>query len=119
MAKMDSIPETFPHLSLADGLRAAVARDPGKIAYRHGQRTRSYEVLMERVDKVTAGLSTGLGLRPGQHGAIVAKNSIEYMEIVIGASQAGVALATVNPRLAVPEIVAICDDAEAQVLFAD
>ncbi|HRI91664.1 MAG TPA: class I adenylate-forming enzyme family protein, partial [Accumulibacter sp.] len=49
----------------------------------------------------------------------MAKNSIEYMEIVLGASQAGVPLATVNPRLALPEILAICADAEARVIFAD
>ena len=94
-------------------------RAPDKIAYRHRERTRTYRTLLDRVDRVTAGLSAGLGLTPGQHGAIVGKNSIEYMEIVLGASQAGVALATVNPRLSLTEIVAICDDAGARVIFAD
>ena len=60
-----------------------------------------------------------LGLSVGDHGAIVAANSIEYMEIVIGAAQAGVALATINPKLAPAEIAAICEDAEARVLFVD
>ena len=41
------------------------------------------------------------------------------MEIVLGASQAGVALATINPRLSLPEILAICEDAQARVIFAD
>jgi len=112
-------PPTFQHLSLVGGIRAAMQRAPDKIAYRHRERTRTYRDLLERVDRVTALLSAGLGLTPGQHGAIVGKNSIEYMEIVLGASQAGVALATVNPRLSLPEIVAICDDAGARVIFAD
>ncbi len=114
-----SLPATFRHLSLVDGLRAATGRHPDKIAYRHQARTRSYGQLLERVDRVAGGLVADLGLQPGDHGAICAKNSIEYMEIVLGASQAGVALATINPRLAVPEIVAICDDAVARVIFAD
>ncbi len=112
-------PATFRHLSLVDGVRAAMHRDPDKVAYRQGRRERSYRDLLERADRVTAGLAGGLGLGPGRHGAIVAKNSIEYMEIVLGASQAGVPLATVNPRLALPEILAICADAEARVIFAD
>lgn len=113
------LPVGFQHLSLAGGLRAAMHRDPGKVAYRHRDRVRTYRDLLDRIDRVSVALASGLGLRPGAHGAIVAKNSIEYMEIVVGASQAGVALATVNPRLALPEIVAICDDARAEVLFAD
>jgi len=104
---------------MTGGLRAAATRDPGKVAYRHGARERRYGALVERIDRVTAALSAGLGLGSGSHGAIVAKNSIEYMELVFGASQAGVALATVNPRLAPAEIAAICDDARARVLFVD
>lgn len=118
MANSD-IPATFRHLSMTGGLRAAAGRDPQKIAYRHGDRRRAYGELVERVDRVTAALSAGLGLQPGAHAAIVAKNSIDYMELVFGASQAGVALATINPRLSPAEIAAICDDARARVLFVD
>jgi len=113
------LPPTFQHLSLVAGIRAAMHRAPDKIAYRHRALTRTYCDLLARVDRVTAALTGGLGLLPGQHGAIVARNSIEYIEIVLGASQAGVALATVNPRLSIPEIVAICGDAGARVIFAD
>jgi long-chain acyl-CoA synthetase len=104
---------------MTGGLRAAAGRNPAKVAFRHGDRERRYAELVERVDRVTAALTVGLGLGPGHHAAIVAKNSIEYMELVFGASQAGVALATVNPRLAPAEIAAICDDARAEVLFVD
>ncbi len=113
------LPPTFQHLSLAGGIRAAMHRAPDKVAYRHRDRVRTYRELLDRVDRATTGLTAGLGLQSGQHGAIIARNSIEYMEIVLGASQAGIALATVNPRLSLPEIVAICDDAGAHVVFAD
>ena len=113
------LPFSFQHLSLAAGVRAAMHRSPDKIAYRHRDRTRSYAELLSRIDKVSTALGSGLGLKPGTHGAIIGKNSIEYMEIVIGASQAGIALATVNPRLSVSEMVSICEDAGAAVVFAD
>lgn len=116
---MTDLPFSFSHLSIAGGVRAAAGRDPAKLAYRHGERTRTYAQLIERIDRVTTALRGDLGLREGDHGAIVAKNSIEYMELVIGAAQAGVALATVNPKLAPAEIKAICEDAGARVLFVD
>jgi long-chain acyl-CoA synthetase len=106
-------------MSMAGGIRAAMYRNPDKLAYKHGDRTRNYRDLVERIDRVSAAILGDLGLGPGDHGAIVAANSIEYMEVVIGASQAGVALATVNPKLAPAEVVAICDDAKARVVFTD
>lgn len=116
---MNDLPFSFRHLSIADGIRAAAERAPGKLAYRHGERTRTYADLVDRIDRVTAAITGDLGLREGDHGAIVAANSIEYMETVIGAAQAGVALATINPKLTPAEIATICEDANARVLFAD
>jgi acyl-CoA synthetase (AMP-forming)/AMP-acid ligase II len=116
---MPELPFSFQHLSIAGGIRAACQRNPERLAYRHGDRTRTYAALLERVDRVTAAITADLGLGVGDHGAIVASNSIEYMEIVIGAAQAGVALATINPKLAPAEIIAICEDADARVLFVD
>jgi long-chain acyl-CoA synthetase len=113
------LPFSFQHLSLAGGLRAAMHRAPDKIAFSQQDRSRSYRSLVERIDALTVAMRDGLQLRAGEHAAIVGRNSIEYMEIVLAASQAGVPLATVNPRLAAPEIVAICDDARAAVLFVD
>jgi acyl-CoA synthetase (AMP-forming)/AMP-acid ligase II len=116
---MSELPFSFRHLSVAGGVRAAAGRNPGKLAYRHDERTRTYGQLIERIDRVTTAMSADFGLKEGDHGAIVSSNSIEYMEIVIGAAQAGVALATINPKLSAAEIKAICEDAEARVLFVD
>ncbi|MCP4000055.1 MAG: AMP-binding protein [Gammaproteobacteria bacterium] len=119
MTSSIELPFSFEHLSLPGGVRAAMQRNPGKIALKHHEQQRSYGELMERVDQVCAGIIDNIGLKHGEHAAIVAANSIEYLEIILGASQAGIGTATVNPRLSPPEIVAICDDAEARVLFAD
>ena len=51
--------------------------------------------------------------------AIVASNSIEYMEIVLASSQLGHPIATINPKLTATELVSICEDAEAKLLFVD
>ena len=113
------LPASYRPLSVAGGIRAAMGRDPGKIAVRHGQHERSYRDLVARIDAVTAWMAGGIGLEPGTHGAILAGNCIEYLEIVAGAAQAGVPLATINPALSPPEVAAICDDARARVLFVD
>ena len=113
------LPFSFQHMSLPGGVRAAMLRNPAKIALRHRQRQVSYAELVDAIDRVCAGLITDLGMQHGQHAAIVSANSIEYLEVVLGASQAGIGTATINPRLSVPEIVAIADDARAKVLFVD
>ncbi len=114
-----SLPVGFRHMSLAGGIRAAAQRNPDKVVYKCGDTLRTYRAFIDRMDRITSGLASGLSLQPGEHGAIVSKNCIEFMEILVGASQAGVALATVNPRLTAKEIVAICDDANARVVFVD
>ena len=113
------LPASYRPLSVAGGIRAAMSRDPGKIAVRHGKQQRSYRDLVSRIDRVSAWMLDGLKLEPGTHGAILAGNCIEYLELVAGAAQAGIPLATINPRLSPREVAGICDDAEARVLFVD
>ena len=113
------LPFSFQHLSLPGGVRAAMLRNPDKVALKHRDNERTYGEFMARVDHVCAGILEDVGLKHGQHAAIVSANSIEYLEIVLGASQAGIGTATVNPRLTPGEIAAICDDAEARLLFVD
>lgn len=113
------LPFSFQHLSLPGGVRAAMERNPQKVALRHREQERTYAELVANIDLVCAGILDDCELRHGEHAAIVSANSIEYLEIVLGASQAGIGTATINPRLSAAEIVAICDDAQAKVLFLD
>ena len=113
------LPFSFQHLSLPGGVRAAMLRNPEKIALRHRDKEISYGGIVQHIDQVCAGLLGDSGLKHGDHAAIIAANSIAYMEIVLGASQAGIGTATINPRLSVPEIISIVDDAHARVLFLD
>lgn len=115
----DGSPTITPSMSLVSGIRASMLANPEKVAITDSQGSRSYAELVFRIDKITSGFITDLKLPVGSHAAIVANNSIEYLEVVCGASQAGVALATINPALSADEITAICDDADARVLFTD
>jgi len=116
---MPGIPGAFRHLSLAAGIRSSASRAPDKIALRDRHGTRTYTQLVERIDRVSHATTGGLELRLGDHCAILALNCNEYVELVAGLSQVGVAAATVNPRLSESEITAICDDAQARFLFVD
>ncbi|NND54359.1 MAG: AMP-binding protein [Gammaproteobacteria bacterium] len=113
------LPFSFRHMSLPGGVRAAMLRNPEKIAMKHREQEVTYGEFMARVDQVCAGLLNDCGLQHGDHAAIISANSIEYLEVVLGASQAGIGTATINPRLSPPELAAIADDARARVLFVD
>lgn len=119
MKSTTGIPDSYRPLSLAGGIRSAMYRNPGKIALRQGERSCDYHTLVERIDRVTQAIVSDSGLAPGTHAAILAASCIEYVEVIAGAAQAGVPVATVNPRLSAPEVAQICDDAAALVLFVD
>lgn len=110
---------SFVPMTMARGIRAAMRRAPDKIAIRHGQVRLTYRDLARRIDAAINAAIAQPGLRQGQNVAIVSKNRTEYFEVVCGLPEAGVAVATVNPRVTPAEVAAICDDADAQIVFAD
>ena len=112
------VPHSFRSITMARGVRAAMQREPGKIAISHGTRLRSYAELVARIDQVTRA-TLALGLEPGQNAAIVARNCIEYLEVACGIPEAGIALATINSRYTRAELEQVCDDAEARLIITD
>ncbi|WP_165034896.1 long-chain-fatty-acid--CoA ligase [Candidatus Protofrankia californiensis] len=56
---------------------------------------------------------------PGARVALLGKNSTRYFEILFGVNKIGVALLPLNWRLALPELVAILQDASPDLFFAD
>ncbi len=62
-------------------------------------------------------MATGLGLGAGDPAAIVAGNCVEYIEIVDGLAEAGLAVATVNPRQTAAEVCFILSDCGARIVF--
>ena len=111
-----ALPDTFRHMTMAGGIRTSMMRNPNKTALICGDRHLDYKTLVNRIDRVSA-LARGLGLIPGDRAAIVAGNCLEYIEIVDGLAEAGVAVATVNPRQTAAEIGFILQDCGARVAF--
>jgi long-chain acyl-CoA synthetase len=110
---------TATDILISDGIRAAAARTPDKVAIIEGMRRLTYRAITERIDRVSNLAHSGLGLRHGDRAAILLPNRLEYMEIVCGLSSAGVSAATIGPAAPPPEIRFILEDSAARVLFVD
>jgi long-chain acyl-CoA synthetase len=114
----DSVrPGASRSMLIADGIRAAAARTPEKIAIVEGERRLTYRTLVERIDRVSNLAHAGLGLRHGDFASILSPNRLEYMELVCGLSSAGLAVSTIGPAASPAEIKFICEDSRARVLF--
>jgi long-chain acyl-CoA synthetase len=112
-------PQSYRPLSLADGLRSAMTRNPGKIAIRFGERDMTYGALVDRYERLAAALLDHRGAQTEWHAGIVARNCPEFIEIAAACALAGIPLATINPRTTQADIAAICDDADVELLFVD
>ncbi|MBU8543125.1 MULTISPECIES: class I adenylate-forming enzyme family protein [Roseomonadaceae] len=102
---------------ISDGIRASAGRTPDKIAMRETGRELTYARLVDRIARVANLCHAGLGLRHGEHAAVFSANCLEYVEIVAGMAEAGIAAATIGPAASAPEIRFICDDSAARVMF--
>jgi long-chain acyl-CoA synthetase len=110
------LPPGFRNMTVSSGIRSAAMRNPGKAALLCGERQRTYAQLIDSFNQVANGV-LGLGLRAGQNAAIIAYNCLEYIEIVVGVSDMGAAVATPNPKLTAQELADICNDAQARIIF--
>jgi acyl-CoA synthetase (AMP-forming)/AMP-acid ligase II len=104
-------------ITISDGIRTSMGRDPDKIAFRESGRELTYRALVERIDRVANGVTHGLQLEPGDRAALLSPNTLEFVEIVCGLAEAGVPPALINSRASESEVKFICDDAGAKVLF--
>lgn len=116
MPRSATLPATYQPMTMASGLRASVARGPGRTALIFGEQRLTFGHLVERIDKV-ASLAVALGLAKGDRAAIVATNCLEYIEIVDGLAEAGVAVATPNPKQTATELAFILNDCGARIVF--
>jgi len=110
------LPPGYRNMTVSSGIRSAAMRNPGKTALLCGPRSQTYGQLVEGFNQVANGV-IGLGLKAGQNAAIIAYNCLEYIEIVVGVSDTGAAVATPNPKLTAQEMADICNDAQARILF--
>jgi long-chain acyl-CoA synthetase len=103
----------------ADGIRSAAARSPRKTALVVGGQTMTFAALASRIDRFSHVIHIGLAIAPGRRIGIIAANRIEYVEVVCGASAAGVAVTTIGPTASANEIAFIAEDADLDGIFVD
>jgi acyl-CoA synthetase (AMP-forming)/AMP-acid ligase II len=102
---------------ISDGIRASAGRTPDKMALRESGRSLTYAALADRIGRVANLVHAGLGLLPGERAAVLSANCLEYLEIVAGMAEAGVAASTIGPAASEPEIRFLCEDSAARVMF--
>lgn len=76
----------------------------------------TYAEWNRRANRVANALH-GLGLNQGDRVAIIAMNSLEYLDLLFACQKTGVILQTLNWRLAAPELQALVCDAAPRVLI--
>ena len=105
-------------MNIASWLSRAGLSHPGAPAVGQGPRVAlSYGALAERAARL-GGALRGLGLAPGDRVAIVAKNCIEYVELMFGIWHAGLAAVPANAKLHGRELGYILEHSGARVCFA-
>ena len=98
------LPTGFRNLTVSSGLRASATRRPEKVALIMGDARRTYKEVIARINRIANVGAQKLGLMPGDNVALISPNSMEFLEIVAGISDLGVAVATLNPKLTLKEL---------------
>ena len=108
--------ENLDLTTIADLLRRQVQQNPEKIAFKFEGRNVTYQDLDHGANQIANGFLE-MGLKPDDRICYLAKNSIEYYELLFAASKAGVVMCPINWRLALPEIEYILKDSGTKCLF--
>jgi len=103
---------------LSDIVRRNALRFPDVPAYVFDGVTRTHVELYERASALTAALAA-LGLRRQDRIALLGRNSLAFGEVLAAGQLSGLIVATVNFRLAAPEMHRIVLDAGPRVMFTD
>lgn len=99
-------------------LTAQSRLQPEKTAARDLEKTLSYKQLNTRANQLANAL-LGLGLLPGQRVAVLAYNRIEWAEIYIAVSKAGLVAVPINFRLNSSEAEFILNDSGASAVIVE
>jgi acyl-CoA synthetase (AMP-forming)/AMP-acid ligase II len=103
-------------LNLGEALAAHAALTPEKIGARDLERAMTFRQWNERACRLANAL-LGLGLRKGDRVAVLAYNSVEWLEIYAAVAKAGLVVVPVNFRLLGAEIRYIVGDAGARAMI--
>ena len=103
-------------MNLAKNLEAAAFYFPDRPALRDGGLEITYAQLNERTNRVATAL-IGLGLRPGEHVALCAPNSADWIAFYFGVLKTGAAAVTLSSLLAGEELPLLVNHARPRFVF--
>ena len=103
-------------LTLSESIAAHARTQPHKIGVRDSRRALTYAAWHERASRLANAL-LGLGLVKGDRVALLAFNTLEWLEIYVALARAGLVAVPVNFRLVGPEITYIVQHSEARAFI--
>jgi len=112
-------PDGFQAATIGRGIRCAAGRVPDKPALIAGDRHLTYRELVRRMARVANTAQTHFGLQSGDRVALLAPNTLSYVELVAGLSDIGVIVATLSPRLTEAELRDIVEDCDPRLILVD
>ena len=104
-------------LTLSEAIASHARLQPGKVGTRDSKRSLTFEVWDDRATRLANGL-LALGLSKGDRVILLAYNCIEWMEIYVALSRAGLVAVPVNFRLLPADISYIALHSEAKAVIA-
>jgi acyl-CoA synthetase (AMP-forming)/AMP-acid ligase II len=107
-----------PDLAMGDTLVRNATWFADTPAYIADGRALSHAQLCTRAARLASALAAH-GVRRQDRVSVLGRNSIEFGEVLAAGQLSGIIIATVNFRLAGPEIASIVADASPRVLIAD
>ncbi|MEZ5171135.1 MAG: AMP-binding protein [Acidimicrobiia bacterium] len=104
--------------SPAPTLATLCHRDPGSEALRDHRRRLTWGELEDRTNAIGHGLGS-LGVRPGDHVALVATNRAEFVELLLAALRCGAVLTPLKTSWTGAELGLVLDDAGSVLVVTD
>jgi len=110
--------EGDPGMTLGAVVSDNARRYPDVPAYRFGQRSVTHAELKDRAVRLVSAMAAA-GVRRQDRVAVLGRNSIEYGELLAATQLSGTILATINFRLARPEVLDALSRVEPSIVFCD
>ena len=104
-------------LTLSDAITTHARLMPQKMGARDSRRSLTYAQWNDRASRLADGLLSA-GLQAGDRVGLLAYNCLEWMEIYVALTRAGLVAVPVNFRLTGPEIAYILNNAEVSAVIA-
>ena len=120
-------PRTAPTPDVALARRQAICDVVHRSAARFGNRVAlvgdaEEHVTYAELDEQASRLANGLlarGVEPGDHVALLSRNSLDYVRVIVGVARAGAVLVPVNFMLGAREVAYVLGHAGVTALFAE